>query len=160
MGGDPEGLLADFGNFANASLYVGKTTERDFAAIKDLQFRAVQRGPGAGRGVAAPDQVVNVLDRPAPLDARLCLAAPSFVSGLALVLHGLLVPTRDDKVGSLQHCLDAHWKELVEIDVTQGLVRPDLDLFLKDDWTFVEPVRGTKDRDTGPCLTLNHRPID
>src|SRR5205823_13904387 len=50
--------------------------------VEDFQGLAGERRPGAGRGIAAADQAVDLLPRLAPVDAGIVGAAAAFIGGL------------------------------------------------------------------------------
>src|SRR5262249_52101437 len=62
LGSDEEALGADFGDLADFSLHGAEGAHEVLAAVEDLDFLAVERGPRAGRGIAAADQVVDEID--------------------------------------------------------------------------------------------------
>src|SRR6267143_5691597 len=59
LGSHEETRGADFGNLPDLAFYRAECAEQVFTAVEDLQFLAVQRGPGAGGGVAAAYEVVS-----------------------------------------------------------------------------------------------------
>src|SRR5580658_3776048 len=107
--------------------------------VEEVEPAAAERRPGAGRRVAAADQIVDGLDMMAPVDARFRFAHPAFVGRLAFVLRLLPSLARSDEIGGLEQRRHAQRKDLVEIDAAQRVVGEDLDFLLQDDGTFVEP---------------------
>src|SRR6185503_6606140 len=89
--GDLEALRGHVRHGADLAAHVREAPEEDLLRIEDLQRLAAGGGPGARRRVAAADQVVDVVDRLRPVDARFRGAAPALVARVRLVLRGLLM---------------------------------------------------------------------
>src|SRR5713101_9838220 len=70
LSGHEEARGADFGNLSDLSLYRAECAEQMFAAVEDLQFLAVQRGPGPGGGGAAAYEGGGESDMRRPVDVR------------------------------------------------------------------------------------------
>jgi len=96
LSADLEALVGQFDYFADLALDRTERAHRMLAGVEDLQFFFFQRGPGARRGVAAADQVVDEVDVVGPVDARLGPAAPAFIAGPGFVLHHFSMFIRND----------------------------------------------------------------
>src|SRR5579871_2119113 len=77
------GNLNDLSELAADALGIARW---DRLGIENLQHLAVELRPGAGRGIAAADQIVDLPPGLAPIDAGVLGGAAAFVSGRALVL--------------------------------------------------------------------------
>src|SRR5579871_4032630 len=160
LGSDLEALRGNIRDLADLSRHVGKTPEEGLAAVEDLQLFAVECGPRARRRIASPNQVVDVIDGLGPINFGLGRAAPAFVTGGRLILHGLGMFTGDHEVRRFEHRFDAHRKQAVEIDATQRVVGPDRRLLLKNDSALVQSVGGTEYRQPSLRIAFNDRPVD
>src|SRR6266404_1086690 len=105
--GDLEAAVDHVGDLADLAHDVGEAAEEVLARVEELELLAVERGPRAGCGIAAPDQVVGGVDVVSPVHAGFALAAPPFVARPRLVLHRLPVLAREHQTGRLQPCFDA-----------------------------------------------------
>src|SRR5882672_9123503 len=158
--GDEKALRADLRYLADLAFHGAERAHEMLAAVENLDFLAVQRGPGSRRRIAAADEVVREIDVARPVDLRLGGAAPALVAGLALVLDDLAVLAGHDEVRRLDHRLDAHGKEPVEIDGPQRVVGADRRLLLQDHRTLVEPVVRAEDGEPGLGIAADDRPVD
>jgi hypothetical protein len=68
---DGEAVAFDRDDFANLAGDAFRILRRQRLGVEDLQLLAVERGPGAGRRIAAADQPVDLLPRLAPVDRAL-----------------------------------------------------------------------------------------
>jgi hypothetical protein len=64
------------------------------------------------------------------------------------------------QIDRLQHRLDAHGKQPVEIDRAERVVRADVSLLLQQHVAGIEPVVGPEDRQPGLVLALDDGPVD
>ena len=115
----------DVRDAADLAGHVGEPAEGDLAGVEDLERLAADGRPGARRGIASANHVVDLVDRLGPVDPGLGGAAPPLVARVRFVLHRLLVRAGDNRVGRLQHRLHAHREEAVEIQRAQRVVRAD-----------------------------------
>ena len=122
----------DVRDTADLSAHLGKPAEGDLAGIEDLERLAADGRPGARRGIASANQVVDVVDGLGPVDPGLSGAAPALVARLRFVLRDLPVRAGDDQVGGLQQRLHAHREQAVEIHRAQRVVRADRRRLLQD----------------------------
>src|SRR5581483_77580 len=122
---DVEALGGEAGNFADLAADIGKTPEYKLAGVEDLKPSTVQGGPCARSGIAAANQIIDVVEGLGPVDLRLGGAAPSFIAGSGLVLLRLGMLAGQDEVGGLDHRLDAHGKEAIEIYTTERVIGAD-----------------------------------
>src|SRR5215467_14891718 len=67
LGGHEEALRADFRDLADLALHGAEGAHPMLAAVEDLQPLAVDRGPGARRGIAAAYEVVDEIDVVGPV---------------------------------------------------------------------------------------------
>ncbi len=67
---------------------------------------------------------------------------------------------RLDEVEPLQHGVDAHREQLLEVDVAERLVGADLDRLLDQDRAFVEAFVGPEDGEARARLAHGDRPVD
>src|SRR5262249_13128418 len=117
-------------------------------------------GPRSWRGVAAPDEIVDLLSRFRPIDPRLRLPDPAFIARLRFILNGFRCAPGDGKVCALQKGFDPERKYFLEIDGPERVVRLDADLFLQNDGPFVEAVGWPKNREPGLRPPQHDRPAD
>src|SRR5882672_5079577 len=160
LGGDEETRGADLGNLSDFALYRPEGAKQVLAAVEDLQLLAVERGPGAGGGIAAAYEVVGEVDVGRPVDFRFGGAAPALVARLAFVLDRFAVLARHHQVGCFQHRLDPHGEKAVEIDAAQRIVGADRRFLLQDHRAFVEAVVRPEDREPGLGIAADERPVD
>ena len=138
-----------FGSFAGSGF-----------ASKILQRLAVERRPGAGRGIAAADQTVDLPPRLAPVDLRVVGAAAAFIGRLALVLLDARRLAGLHEIDRFHHRLDAHREQAVEIDRAERVGGADRRLLLDQHVAGIETVVGPEDRQPGLLLALDDRPVD
>src|SRR4051812_37797099 len=93
-----------------------RVLRRNGLGVEDLDGLAVERGPGAGRRVAAADQAVDLLPGLAPVDLRVLGLAHAFIGGLRLVLLDARRLAGLHQIDRLHHGVDAHGEQAVEID--------------------------------------------
>src|SRR5204862_3423322 len=97
-----------------------KGRRHDLLRVKEIELLLAglgfERRPGARRGIAATDQIVDEIDMVGPVDPRLGLAHPALIGGLALILRPFGGAARRDEIGRLQQGLDAEREDLVEIE--------------------------------------------
>src|SRR6267378_3061004 len=151
---------ADFGNLSDLALYRGECAEQMFSAVEDLQFLAVQRGPGAGGGVAAAYEVVSEIDMRRPVDFCLGGAAPAFVARAGFVLHGLALLARHHQVGRFEHRRHSHREQTIEIDAGERVVRAERRFLLQDDRPLVETIVGPENGEPCTRVAADNRPVD
>src|SRR5256885_4684634 len=101
--GDAHRLGADVGDLADLAFHRAESAHDVLARAEELHFFAADRGPRAGRRIAAADGVVDEVDVVVPAHLRLVGAAPAFIGGLRLVLHRFLVLAGYDEIGGLEH---------------------------------------------------------
>src|SRR5262249_18416144 len=124
-----------------------------------LQRLALERRPRAGRRIAAADEIVDLAPGLAPVDAGIVAPAAALISRL----RGILLDARRlaglDQVDRLQHRLDAHGKQPVEINRAERVVRADVGLLLQQQVAGIEPVVGPEDRQANLGLDLVYLPL-
>ena len=79
---------------------------RQRRGIENFYRRAVEPRPGAGRRIAAADQAIDLLPRPAPIDVRIVGTATAFIGRFRLVLFDPRRLAGFDEVDRLEHRLD------------------------------------------------------
>ena len=77
--------------------------------------------PGAGRRIAAADQRIDLPPGLAPVDLGVAGTAAAFVGGLRFVLLDARRLAGLHQIDRLQHGLDAHGEQAVEIDRAEGV---------------------------------------
>src|SRR5688572_15102389 len=155
-----EGLVGDFHHLADFALDCAVGSHDVFAGIENLQLAARSGAPGAGRGIAAADQVVDEIDVVRPVDARLGLAAPALVARLGFVLQHFPVLRRNYQICCLEHRLHSHREEAIEVHRAERVVGTDRGFLLQDHRPFVESVGRAKDAQAGLRLAPDDRPVD
>ena len=111
--------------------------------FEHLQCRPVERRPRAGRRVAAADEVVDLPPGLAPVDAGVVRAAAALIGGLPVILLDARRLAGLDQVDRLQHRLDAHRKQPVEIDRAERVVGP-IGVFCNSTSPVSRPLSGQK----------------
>ena len=124
------------------------------------ELLAAERGPGAGRRIAAADQAIDLLPGLAPVDLGVVGAAASLVGRLRRVLLDARRLAGFDEIDQLHHGVDAHREQAVEIDGAERVGAADGRLLLQKHVTGVETVVGPEDRKTRFPLALDDRPVD
>src|SRR6266851_1079328 len=158
---DHDACGARIDHFAEArALDLGEGPSDVLARVEQIEAAAIDRRPGAGRRVAAANEVVSDLDMVGPVDARFRRAHPALVCGLALVLMALLRLAGDDEVGRLEQSGHAQREDPVEIEAAHGVVRPDRNFLLQQDGPFVEPFHRPEDAEARAAAPEHDRPID
>src|SRR5262245_4094654 len=76
---DREALGRHLDDLAHLAPDAFRVHRRQRLGLEDLQRVAVQRGPGAGRRIAAADQPVDVLPGPAPVDVGVVGTAAALI---------------------------------------------------------------------------------
>ena len=76
------------------ALHLGEGAGDALRRVEHEQLLAIERGPGAGCGIAAADQVVDDVDVVRPVDARFRIADDALVAGVRLVLRERRAPCR------------------------------------------------------------------
>src|SRR6267154_498407 len=137
LGSHEETRGADLGNLPDLAFYRAECAEQVFAAVEDLQFLAVQRGPGAGGGVAA-----------------------AFVARAGFVLYRLAVLARHHQVGRFEHRRDSHREQAIEIDAAERVVRAERRFLLQDDRPLVETIVGPENGEPCTRVAADDRPVD
>src|SRR5215471_14620328 len=84
--------------------------------VEDFQLLAVERGPGAGRRIAAANEPVDLLPGLAPIDLGVIWPAAPLVGRLRLVLLDARRIAGLYQVDRFQHGVDAHREQPIEID--------------------------------------------
>src|ERR1700693_2551977 len=74
----------DHGDFADLAGDPLRILCRQRLGVEDFSLVAVERGPGAGRRIAAADEPVDLLPRLAPVDPGIVGTAAAFVGGFGL----------------------------------------------------------------------------
>ena len=128
--------------------------------VENLHGLAVERRPGAGRGVAPADQRIDLAPGFRPVDARVFGTAAPLIGRERLVLLEARRLAGLHEVDRLQHGLHAHWEEPVEIDAAERVGRRDRRLLLHEHVAGIEAVVGPEDREPGFLLAENDRPVD
>src|SRR5581483_11989788 len=129
----------------------------ELARIEEMEPPLAEHGPGAGRGIAAANEVEDVVHMVGPVDLRFALAHPTLIAGACFVLRALLRLSRGDQVGGLEQCRDAERKNLVEIEAADAVLGRDRHVLLKDDRPFVEAIDRAKDGEARARLAENDR---
>src|SRR5438094_228061 len=90
-----------------------------------------------------------------------CCEAPigAFMGGLRLVLLDARRLAGLHQVDGLEHRVDAHREQAVEIDRAERVGAGDRRLLLNENVAGIEPVVGPEDRQPGLRLALDDRPI-
>src|SRR5260370_31725121 len=126
LGEDPHARLTDRDDLADlASADRAKGRGDDLARIEQVELALTCRGPGAGRRVAAADQIVHEIDMGRPVDTGLGPAPPALIGGSAFVLSRFGRATRNNQVGGLYQRFHSEWEDLVEIERAGGVVGAD-----------------------------------
>src|ERR1700693_3136403 len=81
-----EAVGFDHGDFADLACDPLRVFRRQRLGVEYFELLAVERGPGAGRRMAAADEAVDLLPRLAPVDPGIVGTAAAFVGGLSLIL--------------------------------------------------------------------------
>ncbi len=152
--GDRHALVVDREHFAR------RAAARDLCAVEDVDLLALDRAPGAGRRIGGADQVVDVGDGLGPIDLGNVLLEPALVGAVGEVLRVLERLAGAHEFEALDHGVDAHREQLLEVDVAQRLVGADLDRLLHQDRTLIEPFVGPEDRQARARLAHGDRPVD
>src|SRR5580658_6502906 len=74
-----EAVGFDHGNLASFAGDPLRVFRRQRLGVENFQLFAVERGPGAGRGIAAADQTIDLLPRLAPIDLGIVGTAAAFI---------------------------------------------------------------------------------
>src|SRR6185437_10968722 len=85
------------------------------ARIEDLEPLAATTRPSAGGGIAAANQIVDLVDMARPVDVGFGLAHPAFIGSEAFVLRRA-GSAGDSHVGGFQKSIDAGGKDLIEVE--------------------------------------------
>ena len=148
------------GNLSRLALAVTIAADAVLAAVIHKDLGIAQVCPGARRWVAGADQVIDHVHMVGPVDLGFGGLKPALVSGLRLVLLCGRVAAGHHRICCFQKRGHAHGKQLVEIQLAQGLVRPDVAGFLQNHQTLVQAVAGAEDGQAGLLFTARHRPVD
>src|SRR5207248_11246372 len=105
-------------------------------------------------------QPIDLFPRLAPVDLGVVRSAAALVSRLGFVLFDARRLSRFDQVDGLQHRLDPHRKQAIEIDGSERVSRPYRRTFRNKSITGIEPIVGPENRKSGFFLALDDRPID
>ena len=132
----------------------------DLSRVEQIEFLLAVHRPGAGRRVAAADQVVDEIDMVRPVDPRLGFAHPALIGGAAFVLGAFRSRARHDEIGGLDQRLDPEREDLVEIERAGGVVGADRHALLQDHRPFVETRGRAEDRQPGLAAPADDRPRD
>src|SRR3954454_3933339 len=81
-----EAVGFDGGDLANLAGNALGVFRRQRLGVENLELLAVECAPGAGRGIAATNEAVDLLPGLAPVDPRVIGSATALVGGLAVVL--------------------------------------------------------------------------
>ena len=98
--------------------------------------------------------------RLAPVDTGVVAPATALVGRLRVILLDARRLAGLDQIDCLQHRLDSHGKQPVEIDRAERIVGTDMGLLLQQHVARIEPVVGPEDRQPGLGIALDDRPID
>src|SRR5262249_14057079 len=98
--------------------------------LEHLEALAVQSRPGAGRRIAAADEIVDLPPRLAPVDAGIICRAAALIGRLAFVLPDARRRAGFDEIDRFQHRLDPHREQAIEIDRAERVLEADWRLFL------------------------------
>lgn len=112
-----EGVFALKGTLLNRSApkLTAASASQMLAGVKQPQPFVAPWCPSARRRIAAPHEVIDVIDVVVPIDSRLGVATPTRVACLRLVLGRRLRVPVHHQIGSLRQRLDTQWKQPVEI---------------------------------------------
>src|SRR5467141_821515 len=160
LSGHEETRGAEFGNLTDLAFYRAESAEHLFAAVEDLQFLSVQRGPCARRRIAPAYEVIDEVDVARPIDFRLGGAAPAFVARAGFVLNRFAVLAGHHQVGRFEHRRDPHWEQAIEIDAAERVIRAERRLLLQDHGAFVQAVGRPEDGQSGFGVAAYDRPVD
>src|SRR4029079_16553816 len=128
--------------------------------IENSQRLAINRGPGAGRRIAAPDQPVYLLSGLAPVDFGIARAATAFVGRFRVVLFDTWRLAGFHQIDRFHHSFDAHREQAIEIDGAERVGGGDRRLFLDENIAGIEPVVGPEYRQPSFLFALDDRPVD
>src|SRR5258707_11490713 len=98
--------------------------------LEHLEGVAVEGRPGAGRRITAADEVVDLPPRLAPVDTGVVRGAAALIGRLALVLLDARRLAGFDEIDGLQHRLDPHREQAIEIDRAERILEADRRLLL------------------------------
>src|SRR5258706_11294010 len=93
--------------------------------VEDLERFAVMRRPGAGRRIAAANEIVDLPPGLSPIDLGVLRSAAALIGREALVLFVARDLAGLDEVERFHHRLDALREQPVEIDGTERAFGPD-----------------------------------
>src|SRR5689334_15398479 len=137
---DGEAFVIDRNDFTELAGDALRVLGRQRLRVENFHGLAVERGPCAGRRIAAADQAVDLLPRLAPVDFGVAGAASAFIGGLRIVLFDAWRLAGFHEIHAFQHRLDAHRKQAIEIDRAERVSRTDRGLFLDKYVAGIEPV--------------------
>src|ERR1019366_4406363 len=140
------------------ALHLGEGAGDALRALEQEQLLAVERGPGAGRRIAAANEVVGEVDVRGPVDVGFGIADDAFVAGVGFVLLMCFGGAGDDLVGGLQQAGDARREHLVEVEGAERVVVLDRDGLRQDDRALVQTVGGAEYGKTGFLAAEDDRP--
>ena len=98
--------------------------------------------------------------RLAPVDAGIVAAAAALIGREAVVLFDARRLASLHEVDGLEHRIDAHRKQPVEIHRAERIVGADRRLLLQQHRTGIEAIVGPEDRQSGLGFALDDRPVD
>src|SRR5262245_17515883 len=132
----------------------------ELLGVEELHGRAAERGPGAGLGIGPANEVPRGLQRLLPVDLHVLLLAPALVRSLRLVLDDLRRLARAHEIDALEQRRHAHREEPVELKAAGRVGVADLDFFLQQDRSGIEPLVGPEEGEPGARVALDDRPVD
>lgn len=113
-----------------------------------------------GEGLVPADQVVDLLDRLVPVDARMPGGAAALVGRLVLVGDDARRIALAEQVDHLEHAVDGVGIDLLEVQIDHGVVRLDRAFPLQQAVALVETIGWIEPAVAGLGRTHDDRPVD
>ena len=128
----------------------GHAVTVDACTVEDAEFNAFMGGPGTWRRIGAANEIVYLADRFVPIDRRMLFRTAALIGCLALVLLNVGRIAGPEEVADFRHGLDGGGIDFLEVEIDDGVVRPDLAFPVQENIALIQAVGGVEPGKAGP----------